>query len=379
MKYTRFIQGGWALLLTALLMAVIVTPAAAASAASQQITRPRDTVSLGAAIYLPTSTLGSIFQDNLNQQVPGAVNSAISSMVSKLPSRDQGWASEMAAALIQPSATLVSLTPQHDGLATTIRLSLYPGDPQPITSSMLIGFSVANSSTVQVSAHPLNGSPSLVNGPLTTFQVPVGQLNSINATPNCGDAALAVNVHFPVTIGPLPTPPPQQGLNASLQTRMNLASYSTLSHQSAPGLVAYVDLPSSSLAAIGSAIGSWQIDNDLTAKNIQIGTQGSDVVIGADIYWGSSFKLATTLTTIAPSASGGNLVVHVLSTQVTIFDIFTFPYDVYNQQIEDILDSIFSGALGNQFYVTNAAVGTNSHVPCAASDSLMLTGTTNMG
>lgn len=375
MKYTRFIQGGWALLLTTLLMGLIVTPA---SAAPRQVLRPQDTVSLGATIYLSTSTLRSIFQNDLNQQVPGAVNSAISGIVGKLPSRDQGWASEMATALIQPSATLVSLTPQSGGLATTMRLSLYAGDPQPITSSMLIGFSVANSSTVQVSAHPLNGSPSLVNGPLTTFQVPVGQLNSINATPNCGDAGLAANVHFPVTIGPLPTPPAQQGLNTSLQTRMNLAGYSTLRHQSAPGVAAYVELPSSSLAAIGSAIGSWQIDNNLTAKNIQIGTRGSDVVIGADIYWGTSFKLATTLTTVAPSTSGGNLVVHVLSTQVTIFDIFTFPYDIYNQQIEDILNSIFSGAFGSKFYVTNAAVGTDSHVPCAAADGLMLTGTTNI-
>jgi hypothetical protein len=379
MKYTRFIQGGWALLLTALLVGVIVTPAAAASAAPRQVMHPQDTVSLGASIYLPTSTLRSIFQDNLNQQIPGAVNSAISAMVSKLPNRDQGWASEMATALIQPSATLVTLTPQHGGLATTIRLSLYPGDPQPITTSMLIGFSVANSSTVQVIAHPLNGSPSLVNGPLTTFQIPVGQLNSINATPNCGDAALAANVHFPVTIGPLPTPPPQQGLNASLQTSMNLASYSALRHQSVPGVAAYVELPSSSLAAIGSAIGSWQINNSLTAKNIQISTRGSDVVIGADIYWGTSFRLATTLTTVAPSASGGKLVVHVLDTEVTIFQIFTFPYDIYNQQIEDILNSILSGALGGKFYVTNAAVGTDSHVPCAASDSLMLTGTTNIG
>jgi len=379
MKYTRFIQGGWTLLLTAFLMALIVTPAAAASAAPRQVTRPQGTVSLGATIYLSTSTLRSIFQDNLNQQVPGAVNSAISGMVGKLPSRDQGWASEMATALIQPSATVLSLTPQHGGLATTIRLSLYPGDPQPFTSSMLIGFSVANSSTVQVSAHPLNGSPSLVNGPLTTFQIPVGQINSVNATPNCGDAALAVNVHFPVTIGPLPTPPPPQGLSISQQSPVNLLSYSTLRYQSAPGVAAYVELPSSSLAAIGPAIGSWQIDNSLTAKNIQVGTRGSNLVIGADIYWGTSFKLATTLTTIAPSASGGNLVVHVLNTQVTLFDIFTFPYDVYNQQIENILNSILSGALGGKFYVTNAAVGTNSHVPCAAGDSLMLTGTTNIG
>jgi hypothetical protein len=379
MRYTRFIQASWTLLLTILLVGMMVTPVSAANTMPRQPVHHQGTASLGATIYLSTSTLRSLFQSKLNQEAPSAVGRAISGMVSKLPRQDQGWAYEMATTLIQPSATLLSLAPQHAGLATTIRLSLYPGDPHPITSSMLIGFSVANASTVQVSAHPLNGSPALVNGPLTAFHIPVGQLNSINTTPRCGDCGLAVHVHFPVTIGPLPTPPPPQGLSASVQSHTSRVNYSALKRFSPRGVSTYVEIPSSSLAAIGPAIGSWQINDSLTARNIRIGTQGSNIVIGADIFLGTSFRLATTITTIAPSASGGNLVVHVLNTAVTIFDIFTFPYDTYNRQIEDILNSVLNGALGNKLYVTSARVGSNRHVPCAAGDSLMLTGTASIG
>jgi hypothetical protein len=379
MSHKRFIQASWALLLTVILVGMMVTPVSAADTMPRQPAHHQGTASLGATIYLSTSTLRSLFQSKLNQAAPGAVNSAISGMVSKLPRQDQGWAYEMATTLIQPSAMLLSLAPQHGGLATTIRLSLYPGDPHPITSSMLVGFSVANASTVQVSAHSLNGSPALVNGPLTTFRIPVGQLNGINTTPRCGDSALAVNVHFPVTIGPLPTPPPPQGFSASVQSHTSRVNYSALKQLSPDGVATYVEIPSSSLAAIGPAIGSWQINDSLTAKNIRIGTRGSNLVIGADIFLGTSFRLATTLTTVAPSASGGNLVVHVLGTAVTIFDIFTFPYDTYNQQIESILNSVLSGALGNKLYVTSARVGSNSHVPCASGDSLMLTGTASIG
>jgi len=144
-------------------------------------------------------------------------------------------------------------------------------------------------------------------------------------------------------------------------------------------LNSYIEIPATSLAAIGSALGSWQINDSLTAENIQFGTQGSNMVISADIYLGPSLRLARATTTLAPSASGGNLVAHVLGTQVTIFEIFTFPYDVYNQQIEQILNSILSGIFAGKFSVTDAAVGPNGHVPCAAGDSLLLTGTANIG
>jgi hypothetical protein len=229
----------WTVLLTTLLLVFAVTPAVAASKTTRHTLQRRDTTTLNATFYLSTPTLRSLFQSTLDQQIPIAVNSAIAGIVGKMPPQDQAWVSQMANTLIQPSATLVSLYPQRGGLVATIRLSLYPGDPKPITTSLLVGFTVANASTVQVNAYPLNGSPALVSGPLRTFQVPVGQLNSIKAIPNCGDSALAVNVHFPVSLAPLPGPTPvtQGGFRAvqvsyspttKLISRAELASAPTI-------------------------------------------------------------------------------------------------------------------------------------------------------
>ncbi len=85
------------------------------------------------------------------------------------------------------------------------------------------------------------------------------------------------------------------------------------------------------------------------------------------------------MTTVAPTAAGGNLAVHVLNTNLTILNIFTFPYNSYNQQIEKTLNTKLNGALAGKFYVSQAAIGPNAHVPCAANNSLLLTGTANLG
>src|SRR5207248_3336609 len=113
---------------------------------------------------------------------------------------DQGWAQQMAVTLIQPSATLTGLSIQANGFATSIHVTLYPGDPEPIDSTLLIRMSVLDASTIQVTGIPVNGSPALVNGPLTTFEIPFGQLNSVNTTPGCGDAALGIGSLFPVAL-----------------------------------------------------------------------------------------------------------------------------------------------------------------------------------
>src|SRR6266700_2879709 len=106
----------------------ITTPVHAAATTVQQQKLASDTTMLAANFYLPTSALQPIFQDKINQQVPIAINNAITNIVSKLPASTQSWAGQMAQTLIQPSATLVSLTPQQGGLATKLRISLYPGD-----------------------------------------------------------------------------------------------------------------------------------------------------------------------------------------------------------------------------------------------------------
>src|SRR5215831_8702203 len=205
MKSLRILRVGWIPAVAALVLGVtILTPALASNGVAQHTTQTPEQAnssSLNAIVYLTTGSLASTFQNRINQQVPGAVNAAISNAVSVLPARDQSWAMEMATTLIQPSAALVNLYPQRGGLVMRLRLSLYPGDPLAITASSLIKFNVLNASTVQVSATPINGGPSLINGPLTTFQMPLGSLNSIYSTPGCGSSALALNLQFPVTLG----------------------------------------------------------------------------------------------------------------------------------------------------------------------------------
>jgi hypothetical protein len=382
MKRIRYIQAGWVVLLVMLVLGLAVTPAGAASGTTRQTTqRVGNTTSVNATIYITLGTLRPLFQNQINQQVPGAVNSVINTLVSKLPHQDQGWATQMATTLIQPSATLTSLTTQPGGLATSLRLSLYPGDPHPILANELISLSVIDSSTIQVSAKPLNGSPALVNGPLTTFQISIGQLSSISTTPTCGDASLAVSLQFPVALGQS-----QANSQVPVATTNSLASISPNSSHleaahsnTATSSNSYVELPASSLASIGNSVGGLPIGSGLMAKNIQIGIAASNLLITSDIFdsfWG---KIGTAVTTVAPMAAGGNLAVHVLNTNLTILNIFTFPYNSYNQQIEKTLNTKLNGALKGKFYVSQAAIGPNAHVPCAAKNSLVLTGTANLG
>ncbi len=366
----RYIQTGWILLLVVLVLGLAVTPAGASSRTTQQRAQRLNSTPINATIYLTTATLAPIFQSRINQRVPADFNNALMSMVSKLPKADQAWALQMATALLQPSASLTSLIPQQGGLAGTITLSLYPGDPKATTSTMLFSFSVADSSTVQVSAQPLSG-PALVTGDVSTFQIPVGQINHVATTPGCGNAALAVNLQFPVTLGQLSAQGQQVGLGRSAQPL--IATTKRFPTNTDSSTDSYVEIPASSLASLGSSVGSLPVSNNLTAQNIRLGVQGSDLLINSDIYSGNFF-LGTAVTTAAPTASGGNIAVHVLSTTLTIF-IFTFPYNSYNQQIEQTINKKLNGALAGKFYVNQAAIGANSHVTCAAKNSLILTGT----
>ncbi|MDQ6662269.1 MAG: hypothetical protein M3Z24_15045, partial [Chloroflexota bacterium] len=340
---------------------------------------------VGATIYVTTATLRPMFQARINQQVPVAFSNALAGIVGKLPAQDQGWAQQMATTLIAPSASLTGLSTQAGGLATSLSISLYPGDPKPIAASMLVSFTVKTASTVQVTVKPLNGSPTVVNGPLATFQVPVGQLNGIRTAPNCGDAALAVGLNFPVSLGSKSVSSFQSSgqttaFNASGNSAMMGSKLSQAKQNMGTSTYpSYVELPSSSLAAIGNSIKSLPISSSQTAQNISVGVSGSDMIINSDIYdsfWG---KIGTAQTLVAPTSTNGNLAVHVLSTIVKVFGIFSISYNSYNAQIEQMLNAKLNGALTGKFYVTNAAIGFNAHVPCAASNSLVLTGTANLG
>ncbi len=368
MKYLRILRVGWILVLAVLVLGVtIMTPALASNSTMQhttQIAEQANSSSLNAIVYLTTGSLASTFQSRIDQQVPNAVNAAISNMVSTLPAKDQGWATEMATTLIQPSAALVSLYPQQGGLTMRLRLSLYPGDPQAITSSLLIRFSVLNSSTVQVSATPINGGPSLVNGPLTTFHMPLGSLNSIYSTPGCGSSALGLNLQFPVALGQ--TSSQVQSLTSNIST--------TVSKKLLAGNInSFIEVPASSLSSMGNSIGTMPVGNSFTAKNVRIVVQGSNIHILSDIYW-NGINLGTADSAVAPGAAGGNLVLNVLSTNLNIFNLFIFPLNSYNHQIQQTLNSKLGNAFAGKFYVAQAGIGPNGLLACAARDSLVLTG-----
>src|SRR5258708_4800959 len=114
MKLRRVVQIAWSMLLIVLLATFFTLPASAASHTNKQT--DIQATSINATIYLTTATLQPIFQQRISQQIPAVVNSAIRGIVSNLPASDQGWASQMAGTLIQPSATLTSLVPQQGGL-----------------------------------------------------------------------------------------------------------------------------------------------------------------------------------------------------------------------------------------------------------------------
>lgn len=375
MKYKRYIQMSWILLLTALLLWLVVMPVSASGRAVQHVAYNRDNTSINATMYLSTATLQQLFQSRIDQQVPGVVNGAINGMVNKLPEANRGWATQMATALIQPSAKLTQLVPQQNGLAATLQMSLYPGDPQPINASMLVKFSVLDTSTVQVSAQPMNGGPALVNGQLATFQVPVGNLNSISTTPSCGSSALAVNMQFPLALGQSASQGQQVAMADIQQPATN-----QFKRASAASVSSYVEIPAASLATMGGGIGTLPINGTLSAQNIQVSVQGSNLVSTADIMLsGLSLRIGVATTYMQPTAVNGNLGVHVTKTTLTVFQIFTFPENSYDQQIQQLLNAKLSGALAGKFNVTRAAIGSNSQVPCAANNSLLITGTANVG
>lgn len=389
--YSYYLQAGGVLLIAAVVLVQFMKPvgvigtAKAQQAEAARSARAQSTTSVNATIYLATDYLASMFQSNISADVPASFNAHLMSMISTLPKQDQGWALAMAETLLQPSAVLEGLTPQAGGLAMSLRLSFYPGDPKPIHSAMLISFNALDSSTVQVSAQPLNGSPALIApGPLSTFQIPIGQLNTISSTPGCGNAALALNLQFPVALGSAQAnvhgQVRMQNLAANVGTVWSAARsfQSTGASASASAPSAYIEIPAASLAAMGSSIGSFPVGNGLTAQNIRLGVSGSDLTISSDIYW-SGIPLGFAVTTIVPSASHGNIVVHVISTTFTVLSIFTFPEDSYNAQIEQMLNARLGNALAGKFDVMAAGIGPMNGLPCVAGDSLVLAGSATIG
>lgn len=115
------------------------------------------------------------------------------------------------------------------------------------------------------------------------------------------------------------------------------------------------------------------ISSSFTAKNIRIVVQGGNIHILSDIYW-SRLNIGTADTAAAPGAAGGNLALYVLSTNLNIFNLFSFPLNSYNKQIQQTLNAKLGNAFHGKFYVSQAGIGPNNLLPCAAGDSLVLAG-----
>jgi hypothetical protein len=315
---------------------------------SVKIPKPTaSTITLNASVYIPTATLKSILQSDVNQQ---------------LRSSNQGWLGS----LIHPSVT--RLTPQSDGLALTLSQSLFPGGPPLIDSKTLLKFSVHNASTIQVSAQPMPGSASFLNGPVTQIQVPQGRVNGILPTPNCGESALAVKLGLPISVGQT-----QQGSQASL-----IQAAAMIQQPSTNTAKAYVEVPSSALASLGNQIGSFPISQNLTAQNIRVGVEHDEIVVRSDVsLWRTGIIVGSSTTSILPLVQNGNLLLRVTGTDLSVA-FWTFPNDSYDQQIQNQINQQLANTLGGLFTITNVSIGRNGHIPCAGSDSLILTGTTNM-
>jgi hypothetical protein len=383
MKYAR-----WIAFTLLVLFGLVAEPVSAAHLTAQQ--RMATSTNLRVNVYLSTAALKPIFQQQIDQQVATLSNNMISDLLGGSSGADQDWMKGLAISLIQPAATLSQLTPQKDGLAASVSLSFYPGDPQPIKAAMFVIFSVRDASTIQVSARPVAGSPQLADGPLTTFSLPIGQLQGISTTPNCGSAALNAAILMPVTFHtnqtstpdqnkPNPSPQGPPPLPFTSQSHQQPLSVSTTSQQSATTLDADVEIPNSSLDVVGQGVGSLSIDNIWTAKNLHIKTQNNSIVITSDIALGETdIVLAKATTYVKPTAENGRLVMRVTNTTLSVF-VFSFASDAYNKQIENMLNSNLGNALAGKFNVNSVGFGGGTAIPCASSDSLLLHGTTNVG
>jgi hypothetical protein len=70
--------------------------------------------------------------------------------------------------------------------------------------------------------------------------------------------------------------------------------------------------------------------------------------------------------------------VHVLKTNLQV-GFLSFPINSYNQQIQQDLNAELNGALTGTFSVSQATIGFNAHLPCAAANSLVLAGVLTVG
>lgn len=381
MKRERSRKGRWLPLLLMLLLGLLAMPVGEGLASPRATT----TTPLNTIVYLTEETLQPLFQEQINSKVPLAADQSITDMLANVPEQSKGWSSQMANALIQPAATITDMTTQQDGIATTVQVSLYPGDPFPVESRMLITFSKLDDSTIQVSSEPISGA-TLISGPLTTMKVPMGKLQDVYSTPDCGKCALALELQIDVELDD--SAPPAASSNSAQLARQSFSTgnyadpieasiYSQLSAQ-ASTVDVYVEVSQASLDKLASGIDRLPVSQTMKAQNLRIKIQNGQLVLTADLSpWDTGIALASTTTYIKPATTNGIFHFQVERTDISVAFI-TFDGSSYNQQIETLLNTNLLGALGTDFTVTDGKLNDTTLVPCASQPALILTGKTTI-
>ncbi len=350
MQYKKIIQVGSTFLFALLLLITLTLPVSASSSERYIVRYPKDDPT-AVNIYLPISAMQQQFQQSISQQLPDQFNQSLSQQTQSLPSDTRALVGQLIGEVFQPSATLTQLTPEQGGLVSTINVSLFPNDPNPLSFSMLLSFNKINSHAAEVDASAVPGQPAPPStGPQSTFDVGgFGTLNSIAPTPGCGDSALKMN------ISPSQTPPPPN------------------SGQGA-GFPLFIEVPAAAFQAGAAAQGNMQIGAGFSAQDIQVSLQGGAMVVSTQIAF-EGVQVGSTMTTIQLSAANGQLIGTVTNTQVNVGGLFTLPVDAFNQDIQQMINQELSGMIGNMLYVTSVNFGPTAAIPCATPGNMLLGGT----
>jgi hypothetical protein len=375
MKRERSRQGRLLPLLLMLILGLLATPVA------EGLASPREskTIDLNSTVYLTTATLKPLFQKEIDKRTVSVASTTINGMTSKMTPPNQGWANQMANALINPKATITDMQPQKDGILTTMRVALYPGDPFPLESKMLIKFSVKDTSTIQISSQHQSGPQLVSDGPLTTLKVSMGKLQSIAPTPSCGEAALALNLQFPILLDQVNAPVNNAPASGTPTPSPTPTTPKPPTQPQGELIDAYIELPQGALDKLAQGIDKVPVSDTMRAQNLHASVKDKTLTLTSDLsLWETGLIVASTTTTVQPSAQNGQVHFQVSKTELTVA-FFTFDGNRYNEQIQTLLNEKLGSALAGKFTASGAAIGNNTHVPCAADDSLMLTGKTSMG
>lgn len=350
MKQRKIIRLASMFLVPLLLLVAFTLPVHAASSKRAIVRHPNDDANT-VNVYLPIGAMQQQFQQGISQTLPDQFNQSLEQQTKSLPSDIRPLVTQLVGELLQPSATLSQLTPQQEGLVASIKISLFPHDPHPSGFSMLLVFNKINSTSAEVDVKAVPGQPAPpAMGNLDTFNVSLGQLNSIGPTPGCGVSALKMNIT---------TPQGQQ-------------STSSQGGGGPGGFPLFIEVPAAAFQQGAAAAGDMQLAAGFSVQNIQISLQGNGMLVTTQIAF-AGLGVGSTTTAIQLSAANGKLVGTVTSTQVNVVGL-SFPLDNFDQDIQQMINQELGTMMGNMLYVTSVNFGPTAAIPCSKPGNMLLGG-----